>query len=191
MKSTRALTVGADDTANARPFTEVVALVPVKTMFMSISQALLTSCTVVLEGSDAMNSTMVQYALEGLVAGARIACSFDLGIERETFVRTLATLSHVMDPKTISSRNVDAIRAIVKLAVAEAATLSTSWVMVLRTLSMLERLQTLSSHGQSDIIHTDPQAELVKTSTALEYENAAAIAATIDQVTPPSQGQWN
>lgn len=87
---------------------------------------------------------VVDLCLEGLRAAIRIVCLFDMELERNAFVTTLAKFTFLNNLAEIRGKNVEAIKSLLEIAVADGNHLKESWKEVLTCVSQLERMQLIS-----------------------------------------------
>lgn len=88
---------------------------------------------------------VVELCLEGLRAAIRIVCLFDLELERNAFVTTLAKFTFLNNVGEMKPKNVEAIKSLLEIAVSDGNNLKANWKDVLTCVSQLERMQLLSS----------------------------------------------
>ena len=88
---------------------------------------------------------MVKICLEGLRNAIRIVCLFDMELERNAFVTTLAKFTFLNNLAEMKPKNVEAIKSLLEIAVTGGNTLKASWKDVLTCVSQLERMQLISS----------------------------------------------
>lgn len=88
---------------------------------------------------------VVQLCLEGLRAAIKIVCLFDMDLERNAFVSTLAKFTYLNNLAEMKPKNVEAIKSLLEIAVADGNNLKASWKDALTCVSQLERMQLISS----------------------------------------------
>ncbi|WRT67630.1 uncharacterized protein IL334_004602 [Kwoniella shivajii] len=88
---------------------------------------------------------MVNLCLEGLRCAIRIVCLFDMELERNAFVTTLAKFTFLNNLGEMKPKNVEAIKSLLDVAVTDGNNLKASWKDVLVCVSQLERMQLISS----------------------------------------------
>lgn len=88
---------------------------------------------------------VVDICLEGFKCAIRIACFFDLELERNAFVTTLAKFTFLNNLGEMKAKNMEAIKALLDIAISEGNHLRGSWHEVLSCVSQLERMQLISS----------------------------------------------
>lgn len=84
-------------------------------------------------------------ALEGFKLAIRIICLFDMELERNAFITTLAKFTFLNNLGEMKPKNVDAIKTLLDIALTEGNYLKGSWQEVLTCVSQLERFQLISS----------------------------------------------
>ena len=96
-----------------------------------------------LQDSDDME--VVEICLEGFKHAIKIACFFDLELERNAFVTTLTKFNFLNNLGEMKTKNMEAIKALLDIAVTEGNHLKGSWHEVVTCVSQLERMQLISS----------------------------------------------
>lgn len=96
-----------------------------------------------LQETDDMD--VVDLCLDGLRSAIKIVCLFDLELERNAFVTTLAKFTYLNNVGEMKPKNVEAIKSLLEIAVSDGNNLKASWKDVLTCVSQLERMQLLSS----------------------------------------------
>ena len=94
---------------------------------------------------DTDDLEIVELCLEGFKNAIRIVCFFDLELERNAFVTTLAKFTFLNNLGEMKTKNMDAIKALLDVAVTEGNNLKGSWHEVLTCVSQLEHMQLISS----------------------------------------------
>jgi brefeldin A-inhibited guanine nucleotide-exchange protein len=87
----------------------------------------------------------VELCLDGFKSAIRIACFFDLELERNAFVTTLAKFTFLNNLGEMKTKNMEAIKALLDIAVTEGNNLKGSWREVLQCVSQLEHMQLITS----------------------------------------------
>jgi brefeldin A-inhibited guanine nucleotide-exchange protein len=96
-----------------------------------------------LQQTDDME--VVELCLDGFKNAIRIVCYFDLELERNAFVTTLAKFTFLNNLGEMKAKNMEAIKALLDVAVNEGNNLKGSWHEVLSCVSQLEHMQLISS----------------------------------------------
>jgi brefeldin A-inhibited guanine nucleotide-exchange protein len=91
------------------------------------------------------NMEVVELCLDGFKNAIRIVCFFDLELERNAFVTTLAKFTFLNNLGEMKAKNMEAIKALLDVAVTEGNNLKGSWHEVLSCVSQLEHMQLISS----------------------------------------------
>lgn len=94
---------------------------------------------------DTDDLEIVELCLDGFRAAIKIVCFFDLDLERNAFVTTLAKFTFLNNLGEMKTKNMEAIKALLDIAVSEGNHLRSSWNEVLTCVSQLERMQLISS----------------------------------------------
>jgi brefeldin A-inhibited guanine nucleotide-exchange protein len=94
---------------------------------------------------DTDDLEIVELCLDGFKSAIRIVCFFDLELERNAFVTTLGKFTFLNNLGEMKTKNMEAIKALLDVAVTEGNNLHGSWHEVLTCVSQLERMQLISS----------------------------------------------
>ena len=95
--------------------------------------------------TDTDNLEIVELCLEGFKCAIKIVCFFDLELARNAFVTTLAKFTFLNNLGEMKTKNMEAIKTLLDIAVTEGNHLRSSWQEVLTCVSQLERMQLISS----------------------------------------------
>jgi brefeldin A-inhibited guanine nucleotide-exchange protein len=87
---------------------------------------------------------IVDLCLDGFKNAIRIVCFFDLDLERNAFVSTLSKFTFLNNFGEMKTKNMDAIKTLLDIAVHEGNNLKGSWRDVLSCVSQLEHMQLIS-----------------------------------------------
>ncbi|KAL0579530.1 guanine nucleotide exchange protein for ADP-robosylation factor [Marasmius crinis-equi] len=93
---------------------------------------------------DTDDLEIVELCLDGFKSAIRIVCFFDLELERNAFVTTLAKFTFLNNLGEMKTKNMEAIKALLDVAVTEGNNLKGSWHEVLTCVSQLEHMQLIS-----------------------------------------------
>ena len=88
---------------------------------------------------------IVELCLDGFKSAIRIVCFFELELQRNAFVTTLAKFTFLNNLGEMKTKNMEAIKALLDVAVTEGNHLKGSWRDVLTCVSQLEHMQLISS----------------------------------------------
>jgi brefeldin A-inhibited guanine nucleotide-exchange protein len=88
---------------------------------------------------------IVELCLDGFKNAIRIVCFFELELQRNAFVTTLAKFTFLNNLGEMKTKNMEAIKTLLDVAVTEGNHLKGSWHEVLTCVSQLERMQLISS----------------------------------------------
>lgn len=94
---------------------------------------------------DTDDLEVVELCLDGFKSAIRIVCFFDLELERNAFVTTLAKFTFLNNLGEMKTKNMEAIKTLLDVAVTEGNNLKGSWHEVLTCVSQLEHMQLISS----------------------------------------------
>ena len=97
---------------------------------------------------------MIKLSLEGFKQAIKIVCLFDLELERNAFVTTLAKFTFLNNIGEMKTKNVEAIKTLLDVAMIDGNYLKTSWKEILTCVSQLERFQLISN----DVDGVKPEA---------------------------------
>ncbi len=87
---------------------------------------------------------IVELCLEGFRNAIKIVCFFDLELQRNAFVTTLAKFTFLNNLGEMKAKNMEAIKTLLDVAVTEGNNLKGSWHEVLTCVSQLEHMQLIS-----------------------------------------------
>jgi hypothetical protein len=93
---------------------------------------------------DTDDLEVVELCLDGFRSAIRIVCFFDLELERNAFVTTLAKFTFLNNLGEMKTKNMEAIKTLLDVAVTEGNHLKGSWHEVLTCVSQLEHMQLIS-----------------------------------------------
>ena len=88
---------------------------------------------------------VVELCLDGFKNSIRIVCHFDLELARNAFVTTLAKFTFLNNLGEMKTKNMEAIKALLDIAITEGNNLKGSWREVLQCVSQLEHMQLITS----------------------------------------------
>ncbi|KAF8604941.1 hypothetical protein BDV93DRAFT_605460 [Ceratobasidium sp. AG-I] len=94
-----------------------------------------------MQNTDDMDTIVL--CLDGFKQAIRIACFFDLELERNAFVTTLAKFTFLNNLGEMKTKNMEAIKALLDVAVSDGNHLRGSWHEVLTCVSQLERMSLI------------------------------------------------
>ncbi|KAB8076753.1 hypothetical protein BDV29DRAFT_77409 [Aspergillus leporis] len=93
---------------------------------------------------DTQNLEMIKFCMEGMKLAIRISCAFDLETPRVAFVTALAKFTNLGNVREMVPKNVEALKALLDVALTEGNYLKGSWREILTCVSQLDRLQLLT-----------------------------------------------
>ncbi|KAF9009101.1 hypothetical protein BDQ17DRAFT_1349527 [Cyathus striatus] len=88
---------------------------------------------------------VVELCLDGFKSAIHIVCFFDLELQRNAFVTTLAKFTFLNNLGEMKIKNMEAIKTLLDVAVTEGNNLKGSWHEVLTCVSQLEHMQLISN----------------------------------------------
>ncbi|GMH75449.1 hypothetical protein TL16_g06769 [Triparma laevis f. inornata] len=106
------------------------------------------SLSQILEFTEEPNC--IALCLRGFVYSIRIASFNDMFVARDTFVNSLAKFTTLGSIKEIKYKNIECIRALLNIAIADGDMLRESWEPVLQCISQLAKLQLQASGMVTD-----------------------------------------
>ena len=104
---------------------------------------------------DTQNLETIKLCMEGLKLSIRISCLFDLETPRVAFVTALAKFTNLGNLREMMAKNVEALRALLDVALTEGNHLKSSWREILTCISQLDRFQLLTN-GVDEGVLPDP-----------------------------------
>lgn len=133
--------------SNNDQFFSASHFVHVKPMFEVAWMSFLAGLSSPLQETDDLE--VVELCLDGFKNAIRIVCLFDLELARNAFVTTLGKFTFLNNLGEMKTKNMEAIKALLDIAVTEGNSLKGSWQDVLTCVSQLEHMQLITS-GSSD-----------------------------------------
>lgn len=115
----------------------------VRPMFEVAWMPFLAALSAPMQESEDMN--VILLCLDGFKAAIKVAGFFDMDLERNAFVSTLAKFTLLDNLAEMRAKHVEAIKTLLDIAISDGDHLRTSWREVLTCVSQLERMQLISS----------------------------------------------
>merc|ERR1719281_1585956 len=109
---------------------------------------MLATLAVLLETQEQASS--VELCIEGFKHCIRIASRFDMDMERDAFVSSLAKFTYLTTVKEMKQKNIECIKALFSIGLSEGNNLGPCWVYILHCISQLERLQLIGTRARQD-----------------------------------------
>lgn len=119
---------------------------------------------------DTDDSEIVDLCLDGFKSAIRIVCFFDLELERNAFVTTLAKFTFLNNLGEMKTKNMEAIKTLLDVAVTEGNNLKSSWHEVLTCVSQLEHMQLIS--GGVDVQESTRKGYIIHLFRRYETDNS-------------------
>ncbi|KAI8920934.1 hypothetical protein DFJ77DRAFT_506560 [Powellomyces hirtus] len=113
----------------------------VKGMFQIIWMSILTGISGPLQESEDVETIIV--ALEGFKHATRIACLFDMDLEKKAFISTLSKFTMLGNVHEMKAKNFEATKTLLEIAFTEGNHLGENWKDVVLCVSQLEKLQVV------------------------------------------------
>ncbi|GAM29145.1 hypothetical protein SAMD00019534_123210 [Acytostelium subglobosum LB1] len=110
-----------------------------KTMLSAVWHPILVSLSLVLENTE--DSKIVQVCLEGFRCAVNLTSLLTMAIEKEAFVSALANFTNMDKLKELKQKNIECLEKLIQIARADGNYLQKSWLPVLKSISLLERLR--------------------------------------------------
>jgi brefeldin A-inhibited guanine nucleotide-exchange protein len=112
-------------------------------MFSIAWMSILAAFSGPMQSSD--DFEVISLCVEGFKLSIRIVCLFDLELARDAFVTTLSKFTLLSNLSEMKAKHVEAIKALLDVALSEGNQLKSSWKDILSCISQLERFQLISS----------------------------------------------
>ncbi|SCZ88352.1 BZ3500_MvSof-1268-A1-R1_Chr2-1g04354 [Microbotryum saponariae] len=122
----------------------------VKPMFEVVWMPFLAGISAPLQTTDDMD--LITLSLQGFKQAIKIVCLFDLELERNAFVTTLAKFTFLNDLGEMKAKNVEAIKTLLDVAMVDGNYLKGSWREVVTCVSQLERFQLIAQGVDSQAV---------------------------------------
>ncbi|KAF7488125.1 Brefeldin A-inhibited guanine nucleotide-exchange protein 1 [Sarcoptes scabiei] len=138
------------------PFTSAKHLEHVRPMFRTTWTSFLAAFSVGLQDCD--DQRIASQCLNGIRCAIRIACIFQMTLERDAFVQALSrfTLLNANCPITeIKTKNIDTIKTLISVANTDGNYLGKSWLDILRCISQLELAQLIGTGVKSQMLNNN------------------------------------
>lgn len=164
VKKTQQLMSGSVATPQFENFTFASSddLSPIAPMFNVIWGPALGTFSVLLQQLD--EARVVALCLDGYRFAIRLAGLFQMNIELDAFVKSLAQFTLLGTAKEMKQKNIDAIKVLLTIAYSEGDRLMSCWNTVLNCISEFERLHLIGVGAPSDSAFFDV-AKIQTTST--------------------------
>ena len=114
----------------------------VRPMFEVVWMPILAGISAPMQDTD--EALVVDRSLEGFKQAIKIVCLFDMELERNAFVTTLAKFTFLNDFSEMRPKNVEAISCMLDVAAINGNYLKGSWKEVIVCVSQLERFQLIT-----------------------------------------------
>lgn len=158
----------------------------IKPMFEVSWMTCLATLSYLLKSND--NPKIVAYCLDGFRHSIHIASFFDLELARNALVNALGNFCFLANITEMKTKNLEAIRCILDIAVEEGNYLKSSWADVIQIVNHLVRLQlipnfsaTTNGRDRSLVAHRDPSAKKFN-KLALVESNSQSMLISVDKV---------
>ncbi|XP_056588700.1 brefeldin A-inhibited guanine nucleotide-exchange protein 2 isoform X2 [Triplophysa dalaica] len=128
------------------PFFSATHLEHVRPMFKLAWTPLLAAFSVGLQDCD--DQEVASLCLEGIRCAIRIACIFNLQLERDAYIQALARFTLLTASSSITEmkqKNIDTIKTLIMVAHTDGNYLGNSWHEILRCISQLELAQLIGT----------------------------------------------
>ncbi|KAG6896931.1 hypothetical protein C0992_005196 [Termitomyces sp. T32_za158] len=159
----------------SKEFFSASHFVHVRPMFDIAWMAFLAGLSGPLQETDDLE--VVELCLDGFKNAIRIVCFFDLELQRNAFVTTLTKFTFLNNLGEMKTKNMEAIKSLLDVAVTEGNNLKGSWHEVLTCVSQLEHMQLISGadvqEGRKTRVRKLPSEELANESPSTHITVAA------------------
>lgn len=137
---------------NISPFKTANTRDLARPMFVTSSWAMMAALALQFESSmgdqtDAKADEVCSLCLDGIVGGIKIACHYQLEMEKDAYLSSLAKFSNLSDFNALAQKNIDAILALIHVVNENPGDLDKSWIHVIKLVSQLDRLQLAVSQA--------------------------------------------
>ena len=99
--------------------------------------------SVILEETN--DDNIAPLCIEGFAHSIKICGYFNMVMERDAFVSSLAKFTQVGNERRIKPKNIEVIKSLLELATNQGNFLGESWLYILETISKLEELINLGA----------------------------------------------
>ncbi|KAG7807449.1 hypothetical protein KL921_004207 [Ogataea angusta] len=141
----------------------------VRSMFDNLWMSILAGLTPPFKEYDDDETSRI--LLEGIKVSIHISCMFDLDYARTSFIRALVQFCNLNNPEELKNKNIDAVYALLEVAVDENSKLGSSWKSILTSISQIERLKLLSQGVDSESIPDLLNARLASRHSTESYRS--------------------
>lgn len=148
------------------PFTSAKHLEHVRPMFRTTWTSFLAAFSVGLQDCD--DKGIASHCLNGIRCAIRIACIFQMTLERDAFVQALSrfTLLNANGPIIeMKTKNIDTIKTLITVAYTDGNYLGKSWLDILRCISQLELAQLIGTGAKSHMLQNQNHHHLNMTNS--------------------------
>ena len=108
------------------------------------------------------NLQTIKTCMEGIKLAIRIACLFDLETPRVAFVTALANFTNLGNLRDMMAKNLEALKVLLEIALAEGNMLKSSWSDILTCISQLDRFQLISGGVDEEVLPDVRKASIVQ-----------------------------
>jgi brefeldin A-inhibited guanine nucleotide-exchange protein len=122
----------------------------VKPMFEIVWPSIIGVVSQILETTD--EPKLVELSLSCLQSSIALSCRLDHAVARKTMLHVLSKFTTLDTVREMKQKNIQCIKLLLEIALAEGENLEDSWNLVLQHISQLARLQLFASGGQTDDI---------------------------------------
>lgn len=115
---------------------------------------------------DTQNIELIRLCMDGLRLAIHISCAFDLETPRVAFVTALAKFTNLGNVREMVAKNVEALKALLDVALTEGNYLKSSWREILTCVSQLDRLQLLTDGVDESSLPDVSRARIVPSASS-------------------------
>ncbi|CAJ1959317.1 unnamed protein product [Cylindrotheca closterium] len=122
---------------------------------------------------------IIAVCLNGFVYAVRVASHSNMSLARDTFVNSLAKFTLLGSIKEMKYKNIEAIRTLMTMAIADGEYLGESWAPVLQCISQLARMRMSASGLDSDesFLKQESKAPVPKRQSNMFFKNQKEVKA--------------
>jgi brefeldin A-inhibited guanine nucleotide-exchange protein len=119
----------------------------IKPIFSLVWMSFLTALSSVLQSSDCMDA--ISEALDGFKSCMYIISTFDMELERKTFMSTLCKFTSLSHLESIRPKNIEIIKVFLEIVYSDGNSFRDDWKDIVICLNNLEKLQSASQNNNA------------------------------------------
>lgn len=118
------------------------------------------------------NFEIIRLCMDGIRLAIRTACLFDLETPRTAFITALASFTNLGNLSEMQSKNLEALKVLLEVALTEGNSLKGSWRDILTCISQLDRFQLISGGVDEGVIPDVNRARIQRAPSASSRRSA-------------------